>query len=177
MRLLFTSTLLCFCSLLIAQYEADYINALAPYLNAKTEVSLTNGRADLVNDTYAIEVERAPKWKNSIGQALWYGLQLNKRPGIILLIETAADRKYAIQLASALRYAGLSDAIRVWVYPDDFPDVTVGAQRRTISAEATGYWLNLNGNKRHTSKCRWYNNTSRGRFCTVDEGMPAGCCD
>jgi hypothetical protein len=179
-RLLF---LLCSFTLLCtgvrAQKEADYIAALAVHLDARTEVSVTSGRVDLETATHAIEVERAPKWKNSIGQALWYGLQTSKKPGIILLIESPEQRKYAIQLGSALDYAGLGNSIDVWLWPDDFPGVnpTSMVERQAQPVAGTGtYWLNLNGNKRHKSSCRWYKNTARGRLCTVAEGTPAGCC-
>ncbi|TXF90842.1 hypothetical protein FUA23_05225 [Neolewinella aurantiaca] len=167
-------------SLLSAQREADYIDALALHLGAQKEVAVTSGRVDLETATHAIEVERAPKWKNSIGQALWYGLQRNKQPGIILLVESPAQRKYAIQLGSALDYAGLGNSITVWLWPDDFPGVeprAAAASEQQQPAAGTGqYWLNLNGNKRHKSSCRWFKNTAKGRLCTADEGVAAGCC-
>ncbi len=173
-------TLLCTCGLALnAQSEAAYITALAKHLGARTEVSVTSGRADLVTGTHAIEVERAPKWKNSIGQALWYGLNLNKKPGIILLIESPAQRKYAIQLGAALNYAGLGNSIDVWLWPDDFAGVQPvnAANQRIQPAVGSGeFWLNLNGNKRHTSRCRWFQNTAKGRLCTPEEGIAAGCC-
>jgi len=162
-----------------AQPEAAYIEVLAKHLNAQSEIPVNSGRVDLETTTHAIEVERAPKWKNSIGQALWYGMQRNKKPGIILLIESPAQRKYALQLGSALDYAGLGNSIDVWLWPDDFPGlVPESATTRQIRpVVGTGtYWLNLNGNKRHTSNCRWFQNTTKGRLCTAEEGTPAGCC-
>jgi hypothetical protein len=171
-------SLLCTCgpALLTAQSEADYITALAKHLGAQEEISVTNGRVDLETATHAIEVERAPKWKNSIGQALWYGMQRNKRPGIILLIESPAQRKYAIQLGSALDYAGLGNSITVWLWPDDFPGVTPANRARQPAVGSGVFWLNLNGNKRHTGSCKWFRNTTKGRLCTEAEGVPAGCC-
>lgn len=174
-----TSLLLSSLTLLTAQSEANYITALADHLGAQTEIAVTSGRVDIETATHAIEVERAPKWKNSIGQALWYGLQRNKQPGIILLIESPAQRKYAIQLGSALDYAGLGNSITVWLWPDDFPGVkpATTANQRTEPVDGTGeYWLNLNGYKRHNSSCSWFRNTTKGRLCTVEEGVPAGCC-
>jgi hypothetical protein len=174
-----TSLLLSSLTLLTAQSEANYIDALAAHLGAQTEIAVTSGRVDIETATHAIEVERAPKWKNSIGQALWYGLQRNKQPGIILLIESPAQRKYAIQLGSALDYAGLGNSITVWLWPDDFPGVKPisTANQRTQPVEGTGeYWLNLNGHKRHMSSCSWFRNTTKGRLCTVEEGVAAGCC-
>jgi len=38
------------------------------------------------------------------------------------------------------------------------------------------YWLNLNGDVRHNSTCRWYENTKRGRACAADEGKACGIC-
>jgi len=38
------------------------------------------------------------------------------------------------------------------------------------------YWLNTRGNVRHNPSCEWFENTSRGRFCTKDEGKPCGIC-
>jgi len=173
-------TLLCTCGLALnGQTEAAYITALANHLGGQTEVAVTSGRVDIETATHAIEVERAPKWKNSIGQALWYGMQRNKQPGIILLIESPAQRKYAIQLGSAMSYSGLDNSITVWLWPDDFAGVVPAppAIRQAIQAGSTGeYWLNLNGNKRHTSSCRWFRNTTKGRLCSVDEGVAAGCC-
>ena len=165
------------CAPLSAQHESTYISALAKHLDAKREVPVTSGRVDLVTATHAIEVERAEKWKNSIGQALWYGLQTNRRPGIILIITEPANRKYAIQLGSALDYAGLSDKIQVWLYPDDFP--TVEAQLSSLNKKPVGeqlYWLNTSSGKRHTQFCSHFKATSRGRLCTVAEGEPAGSC-
>lgn len=173
------SLLLCSLTTLAGQSESDYIKALAAHLGAQQEVAVTSGRVDLETATHAIEVERAPKWKNSIGQALWYGMQRNKQPGIILLIESPAQRKYAIQLGSALDYAGLGNSITVWFWPDDFPGVQpvpTATQRTQPVVGAGEFWLNLNGNKRHRSSCSWFRNTKNGRLCTADEGVPAGCC-
>lgn len=179
------TTLLCFFVLLLctgvrAQPESQYIKVLADHLSGDQEVSVPGGRIDILTTDYAIEVERAPKWKNSIGQALWYGLQTNKTPGIILLVQSPGQRKYAIQLGSALAYAGLEDRIKVWLWPEDFPGITPAVtttQRAPVpEGVTTKFWLNLNGNKRHTADCTWFANTKRGRYCTETEGVAAGCC-
>ena len=62
--------------------EADYANIIQQHLGGQREVSVTSGRVDLVTDTFAYEIEWANKWKESKGQALWYGLQTSKQPGI-----------------------------------------------------------------------------------------------
>ena len=175
--------LLLFLSLpLSGQTETDYCRGLATALGGRTEVPVTSGRVDILTDDYAIEVDFAPYWKESIGQALWYGLQTNRAAGIVLILRDARDYKYFIQLNSALSHGGLSDKIATWVYPNDFPDVLPTARATPNYAVPTGseavvtnYWLSTNSNKRHRKSCRWYEN-SKGRYCTAEEGVAAGCC-
>lgn len=80
-------------------------------------MAATSGYMDLLAGDYAIEVEFAGKWKQSIGQALWYGLQAGKTPAVVLIKKDDDDHKYVIQFGSALQYAGLDQRIRLWVWP------------------------------------------------------------
>ena len=177
MRPFLLAFLLLFGNAVVAQSEADHVNAIAAAWEAETEVKVTSGRVDIQTAQHAIEVEWANKWKYSIGQALWYGLQTNRQAGIILLLRNKADYKYYLQRNSALQHADLAGRIQVWVYPNDFPGVQVAAPISRIPADAASgtYWLSINSNKRHKSSCRWYTK-SKGRFCTADEGTLAKCC-
>lgn len=158
------------------QYEKDYITLIQQQLGGQTEVTLTGGRADIVNDVYAIEVEFANKWKNAIGQALWYGLQTTKQPGIVLVLRESSDYNYAVQLGSALSYAGLDESIKVWLWPNDFPDAgALRAVAAPVATTATGYWLTTSSQKRHNAQCRYFHN-STGRTCTATEGTACGLC-
>ncbi len=57
-------------------------------------------RIDCLTDTYAIEFDFAKKWAESVGQALYYALQTNRRAGVALILENGArDMKYARRLA------------------------------------------------------------------------------
>ena len=38
------------------------------------------------------------------------------------------------------------------------------------------FWLNTGSNIRHNSKCEWFNNTSKGRFCGPNDGKPCKIC-
>lgn len=98
--------------------EKDYIDLIQEELGGQIEVSVTSGRADLVVGEKVYEVEWASNWKESIGQSLWYGLQLDKSPGIILIMKEEKDYKYFLQLNSALEYAQIE--IEVLRFPDDF---------------------------------------------------------
>lgn len=111
-------------SQLIAQSESYYSDQINQYyFQGEREVSIYGGRVDILTEEYAIEVERADKWKNAIGQALWYGQQTNTQAGIVLLVLSKEDYKYFQMLNSTLNYAGMADKIRVWEYPKDFVEV------------------------------------------------------
>lgn len=164
------------------QPEAHYVKWLNEhYFHGDMEVTLDGGRADIVNETYAIEVEKAPKWKNSIGQALWYGLQANKQPGIVLVMENIGQRKYGIMLLSALDYAGIGDKIMVWFYPEDF-GIGFGETPSTQSLNAVPsgnsghqYSYNTNSGVRHNSSCMYFN-CKNCVPCDGNKGKACGKC-
>jgi len=85
--------------------ELQHAKTLAPKYNAQVEVSLWDGtRVDLLNDEYAIEIDWAPKWKESIGQSLYYALVTNKKPAVLLLVkrgEKDKDHIYRCQTVCA----------------------------------------------------------------------------
>lgn len=66
----------------------------------------------------------------------------------------------------------------------DFTDKPTEPYARTVtplsaaplSAPKLTHWLNTNGNVRHNSSCRWFENTKHGRLCTADEGRSCGIC-
>ena len=79
----------------------------------KTEVVLPDEtRCDCVTDTHAIEFDFGPKWAEAIGQALNYGLQTGKRPGVYLILESQTDYKFFIRINSIIMHYGLP--IDVW---------------------------------------------------------------
>ncbi len=77
-------------------FEKDYQNFWCKVNNGTTEYILQDkARVDCVTQTHAIEFDFAKKWAESIGQALYYGYQLNKKPGIVLISEDGQkDEKY-----------------------------------------------------------------------------------
>ena len=160
--------------------EAQYTRMINEKLQGKMEYSVTSGRVDILTETHAIEVERANKWKQAIGQSLWYGLQTTKKPGIILIIEKDSDYKYFIQLNTALDYAGLTDKIEVWQFPQDFPEATV-YQAKILDIQSNPdnagkiYWKTSSSNVRHNSTCRYYQ-TTRGESCTGENGIACKKC-
>jgi len=71
----------------------------------QTEVTLPDRtRCDCLTDTHAMEFDFGPKWAEAIGQALYYGLQTGKRPGIVLIMERKADYKYWIRFNTVISH-------------------------------------------------------------------------
>ncbi len=83
-----------------------YYQAIAADLcGGESEVVMPDGtRCDIVTDEYAIELDFAHKWAESIGQALNYAHQTNKRGGVVLIIDTPTDTKEAIRINSLIRH-------------------------------------------------------------------------
>jgi len=121
----FTSILLALLVPFVAssQTEAQYSDYIQGLIGGQREVSVPSGRLDLMTKEYAFEIERAAKWKDAIGQSIWYGLQTNKKPGIIILLKSESEYKYAQQLNSAMQYAGLDSSIVVYIYPNDYQNM------------------------------------------------------
>lgn len=99
--------------------EKWYQGKVAAILQGRMEVNVSDGRIDVLTATHAIEVEFASKWKQSIGQALWYSMQTGRSAGIVLVIEDEKrDLPYAIRLESIVLSQRLP--VKVWRYPSDF---------------------------------------------------------
>lgn len=99
-------------------FEKDYQKVWCDAHCGSMEVILTDkARVDCVTATHAIEFDFAPKWAESIGQALYYGEVLQKQPGIVLIIENLEkDPKYINRVKTV---AG-KNGITLWLmYPED----------------------------------------------------------
>lgn len=89
-------------------YQAIWCNKMEGILEVVTE---DGARADCITLLYAVEFDFAPKWAESVGQSLYYGLAFNKKPGIVLIMENPKeDEKYLKRLQMiAKKYK-----IKVW---------------------------------------------------------------
>lgn len=93
--------------------EAYYRDAWAKQNGGKTEVINPDGtRCDIVTKTHAIEVEWSHKWYEGFGQALWYGFQTNKKPGVVMILRNEADRKNLFKIQSLAAHHGIE--LDVW---------------------------------------------------------------
>lgn len=91
--------------------EKEYQAVWCAKMGGETEVVLDDGtRVDCLTDQYAVEVDYAAKWAESVGQALYYSMQTNRRPGIVLILEKESDRRYLKRLEDLQTKYGL----KVW---------------------------------------------------------------
>ena len=73
--------------------EAYYQTKLCNKLHGQMEYILKDRtRVDCLTEEYAIEVDFAKKWAESIGQALFYADMTNRKPAISLIIGKKESR-------------------------------------------------------------------------------------
>ena len=95
------------------QRESYYQHEFALVMDGQVEVRLMDGtRADIVTDKYAIEVDFGAKWAEAIGQSLSYGIQLDKQPGILLVISGEDE----IRFLERLMKVAVEHGIQVWIW-------------------------------------------------------------
>ena len=71
----------------------------------QVEAILPDGtRCDCLTSTSAVEFDFAKKWAEAIGQALYYGLQTGKKPGVVLILEEPGDYKFWLRLNSTVEH-------------------------------------------------------------------------
>ena len=69
-------------------HERYYQTILCDALGGEMEVVLSDRtRVDCLTEEYAIEVDFAKKWAESVGQALYYAKITGKKPAIGLIVE------------------------------------------------------------------------------------------
>jgi hypothetical protein len=96
-----------------AESEKSYVQAWALAHKGKASVRLADGtRCDVVTATHAVEVVVAPRWQDAIGQALYHATQLNKHPGIVLIMNGPKDAIYRQRLDATVTIFNLP--IEVW---------------------------------------------------------------
>ena len=75
--------------------ERHYQTQLCNEINGEMEYVLKdNTRVDCLTDEYAIEVDFAKKWAESIGQSLFYAEMTGKKPAIGFIMNDDKDQRY-----------------------------------------------------------------------------------
>lgn len=79
--------------------EKFYQNKWCAERSGQTEVRLDDGtRVDCLTNEFAIEVEFAHKWAESVGQSLYYSIKTGKQPGVLLILESPEDKRFLTRL-------------------------------------------------------------------------------
>lgn len=74
-------------------------------------------RVDCLLDEYALEVDFAQKWAESIGQSLYYASQTSRKAGVLLIMEDSnKDKKYLHRLENVSR----KHNIDIWTIDKNF---------------------------------------------------------
>lgn len=93
--------------------EKDYQDAWCKEANGQQEYRLDDAaRVDCLTAEYAIEFDFAPKWGESIGQALYYGIKTNKKPGVVLIME---DEEKEGHFFNRLKTVADKYGITIWI--------------------------------------------------------------
>jgi hypothetical protein len=94
----------------VKRLEKDYQKVFAEYIHGQTEYVLEDrARVDIITEQYAIEVDYAHKWAESIGQSLYYGMMTNRFSGVLLII-TEYDGVYINRLVVVAKIHN----IKIW---------------------------------------------------------------
>lgn len=90
--------------------EKEYQKVWCERFCGAQEVILPDkARVDCVTFEYAVEFDFAKKWAESIGQALYYSIILNKKPAVVLIIENdQRDLKYLNRLNKVANLYGIT---------------------------------------------------------------------
>jgi hypothetical protein len=79
--------------------ESFYRDKWCSELNGETEFRLDDKtRVDCLTKHLAIEFDFAPKWAESIGQALHYARKTDKTPAIVLIVRTDYEMTHVEKL-------------------------------------------------------------------------------
>jgi len=79
--------------------EHHYQTLLCEKLDGEMEYVLKDKtRVDCLTDEYAIEVDFAKKWAESIGQSLYYAHMTNKKAAVGLIMDNKKDKRFLKRL-------------------------------------------------------------------------------
>ena len=92
--------------------EVYYQTKFADIMKGQMEVVLFDGtRADIVTDTFVIEVDFSEKWAESIGQSLYYAEMTNRKAGVLLVVNGNLDERFIRRLMTV----AVRKDITVWL--------------------------------------------------------------
>jgi hypothetical protein len=89
--------------------EKYYQTKMCRKLGGKMEYRLPDAtRIDCLTSRYAIEVDFAKKWAESVGQSLYYAKMSGKKPAVGLIVDSSKrEKKYLKRLNTLARSYGI----------------------------------------------------------------------
>lgn len=94
--------------------ERWYQERFCAEVGGRMEVILKDRtRVDCLTTTRAWEVDFAHKWAESIGQSLHYARMTDRKPGIVLIIETAGDIRFIETLTNTIKTLNVDIELRL----------------------------------------------------------------
>ena len=98
--------------------EKIYQEHFCQELGGVTEYRLKDKtRVDCLLKNYAIEVDFAPKWAESIGQSLYYASETSRKAAVLLIME---DEEKDLKYLRRLKSVSQSHGIDIWIINKDF---------------------------------------------------------
>jgi len=98
--------------------EKVYQEHFCKQLGGITEYRLQDKtRVDCLVKEYAIEVDFAQKWAESIGQSLYYASQTSRKPAVLLIME---DQKKELKYLRRLENVSQQHNIDIWIINKNF---------------------------------------------------------
>ncbi|MEK9628970.1 MAG: hypothetical protein VW455_08100 [Nitrospinota bacterium] len=96
-----------------AMQEADYKKDWCPKHNGEVDYQTHDkSTVDCLTDTHAIEFEVGANWNPAIRKSRSSSVKTGKEPGVVLIIETEADKKHLMTLRKINEKRRL--AIKIW---------------------------------------------------------------
>jgi hypothetical protein len=173
--------------------ESDWQVAFnSKVLHGKLEVPLSTGRADIVTNQYAVEVDKASKYLEGIAQAKKYAKGSGKAPGLALYIDGESRALVYISTAKKLcqeqsvkfwlinEFVSTNDLIRQKGFRlsnsyslSPKPESSTKAPKTT--SPALMHWMSKSSGVRHNQSCRWFKR-SNGHLVTARTGRACKQC-
>ena len=161
-------------------------------LHGKLEVTLSTGRADIVTNQYAIEVDKASKYQVGIAQAKKYAKGSGKAAGLALYLDGESN---GLEYILAAKKLCKEQNIKFWlinefVSTNDLikqkgfrlsnsysltPKKESITQQPNKASPALTHWITKSSGVRHNQSCRWFKR-SNGQLVTARTGRACKQC-
>lgn len=170
--------------------ESLWRDALAEHVGGRVEVSMKEGRADVVTETEVYEVDFQNKWKEGMGQVKVYAQSLGVKPVLALISYGQGPeriQKKSKELFAVVDEHCKTNGVRMLILfpsgPEKAHQAEISKRSQTytnslhsqFAEDGKRYWIS-SGGIRHKPGCHWFNNTNSGGFGNKDEGRPCKVC-